>query len=281
MSLINELLAKFPSITKTDIDNGINYLQNYAHLNGSIDDQSIIDATKSFQEYFDLDQDGLLGPKTLRAMTSLRCGVKDILRLQTEEARWRKNNLTYFIESYDSDLPKSTFDEIIFKAFQAWCEVADLKIQPTNSSKCDILVGTGQGRSSDFDGPSGTLAWAELPNGTDRRLLLKFDLDETWSDNPSKRGILLLNVATHEGGHNLGLVHSKVNGSLMGPYYSAKISKPQLNDDIARIQEIYGKNKVEPIPVPTPTPPEEGWTTIKIKGKIDSIEIPNFRVVKL
>lgn len=285
MSLLNELLVKFPTLNKEDIEHGIDYLKRFAHLNGSIDDQSVIQATKSFQEFFDLDQDGLLNPKTLRAMTSLRCGVKDVLHLRTEEAKWRKNNLTYFIESYDKDLSKALFDELIFKAFQSWCDVADLKIQPTNSaSRCDILIGVGQGRGSDFDGPSGTLAWAELPNGSDRQLLLKFDLDETWIDNPTKRGILLQNVAAHEGGHNLGLVHSKAQGALLAPFYNANIAKPQSNDDIPRIQEMYGKPKTNPVPPPTvpePPKPESNVTIIKIVGKLDSIEIPGWRTSKL
>ena len=54
-------------------------------------------------------------------------------------------------------------------------------------------------------------------------------------------GIDFLQVAIHEIGHSLGLGHSKVNGSIMGPIYS----KDRLNklhaDDIKGMQYLYGE----------------------------------------
>ena len=55
-------------------------------------------------------------------------------------------------------------------------------------------------------------------------------------------GVDLFTVAAHEFGHNLGLSHSRVAGSLMAPVY--KGYKPDLTlhqDDIQGIQQLYGE----------------------------------------
>ena len=53
----------------------------------------------------------------------------------------------------------------------------------------------------------------------------------------------MLNVACHEFGHLLGLTHSKKPGALMAPYYNPFIATPQQDDDIVRVQKLYGPNQ--------------------------------------
>ena len=71
-----------------------------------------------------------------------------------------------------------------------------------------------------------------------------FDSAEPWSTHPSS-GIDLLEVATHEIGHGLGLGHqdSTIN-AIMNPFYGARFGGPGtgflLPDDIAGIQVQYG-----------------------------------------
>ena len=280
-SVLSELVQKYPNLSLDVLKMAEGYYRHYGYINGKqINTDDFFKATKEFQEFFGLAPDGELGPKTFRAMQGLRCGVKDVLRLNTEEAKWRKKELTYFIKSYDSDLPKVRFDEIVQQAFDQWCEVADLKItRSVSESRADIVIDTGSGRADDFDGPSGVLAWCELPNGSDQQLLCKIDLPKTWIDDPNRRGILLLNVLCHEFGHGLGLEHSRVQTALMAPYYAVGVAKPQQNDDITRIQSLYGSPRTTPNP--PPNPPSQNETTIILTGKIDKIQIPGYRVTRL
>ena len=70
-----------------------------------------------------------------------------------------------------------------------------------------------------------------------------FDAAEDWTLTPSEQGILFRAVCAHEIGHLLGLGHSQFKGALMYPYYSEHIETPQEQDDIPRIQRLYGKIK--------------------------------------
>jgi hypothetical protein len=282
-SVLTELVQKYPNLTLDVLKLAEGYYKKFGYLNGGqLSPDDFFHATKEFQEYFGLEADAEFGPKTFRAMHSLRCGVSDHLKINAQEAKWRKRELTYFVESYDSDLSKSRYDEIVQQAFDQWVEVADLKItRGRSAATCDILIGAGSGRQDDFDGASGVLAWCELPNGTDRQILCKVDLAETWIDSPTKRGILLLNVLCHEFGHGLGLEHSRIQSALMAPYYAVGVSKPQQNDDVTRIQTLYGPPQAAPTPPTAPTPsPTEMSIVISGKGP-DKLQVAGWRCSKL
>jgi hypothetical protein len=117
-----------------------------------------------------------------------------------------------------------------------------------------------------FDGRGGVLAHATMP--TDGKL--HFDESENWVLGPedadkiatyiNSESFLNMNfifrsrytdlypVAIHEIGHTLGLSHSKVEDSIMAPFYQETVDEsgnyimPRLkSDDIRAIQAIYGK----------------------------------------
>jgi len=179
-----------------------------------------------------------------------RCGCPDLVT-SGRPRKWAHNTLSYFIASRDEDLSQNTWDSIIAEAFDSWSRVANLKfVKIDKRNSANILVDIGSGQRHNFDGPKGTLAWAYLPSRHDYtgQLLMRFDTDEDWIGSPigqtvihEEQGTLLLNVAAHEIGHILGLGHSNIETALMAPYYAESVRSPQENDDIPRIQELYGK----------------------------------------
>jgi hypothetical protein len=225
--------------------------------NVSLDD--IQAAIKLFQQYFGIKADGMLNEQTLKAMQTPRCGCPDKLdksnvqhieflkvaeQIESKKDRWNKSGLTYYVSDYVTGKVNKNRQKAIFaEAFKSWDDVCGLNISEVkNADKADIIIATGKGVQHQFDGKGGTLAWAYMPKGDNSKLIMRFDLDETWVDAKTDRGILLYNVACHEFGHLLGLTHSKKSTALMAPYYNPFIGVPQLDDDIPRIQKLYGKN---------------------------------------
>jgi hypothetical protein len=228
-------------------------------------------AVKTFQRWFGLKADGVVGPMTLRAMEIPRCGCPDVIDeannvhkqymqmqavIEENMAKWNKKGLTYAVHSYVGGMSKTAQLKIFAGAWKAWDDVCGLNIQAIGDvDKADLVLSTGSGSRHSFDGRGGTLAWAYLPNGRDRQLLMRFDLAETWISNPRERGILLFNVACHEFGHMIGLTHSKKKGALMAPYYNPGVAVPQWDDDIPRAEARYGKDTAPQPPKP-PKPPK-------------------------
>jgi predicted Zn-dependent protease len=239
----------------------INYLSFFGyvglHLLKNLTLEDLQAAAKVFQKWFGLKQDGVVGPKTVRAMQEPRCGCPDILDDEKKEhaeylqmrelveekrAKWSKSALTYAIDGYVTGLSRQLQAEMIKKAFESWTNHIDLEIHRCSIRKvkeADIVIGNGRGKQHGFDGQGGTLAWAYLPR-KNKQLRMRFDLAETWVKHPFERGIHLQSVAAHEIGHLLGLKHSRHKGALMAPYYNPFVGKPQVKDDISRIQSLYG-----------------------------------------
>lgn len=260
----------------------LNYLDAFGYLKdalGQWQDISLGDvagAIGQFQAMFGLKKTRNLTVQTVRAMEAPRCGCPDIVRARhtcykkmrdltrASLPRWQKTAITYRIDSTVPGVSAADFQVNVQKAFNAWSVYSPIDVTPVSGGQTpDIVITTGRGAQSNFDGPGGTLAWAYLPTGTDQQLMMKFDLDETWITDPQQRGIVLLNVATHEFGHLLGLDHSKVQGALMAPYYNVAISTPQANDDVPRLQARYGVRNTPPV-VP-PTFPPVG-ATVQVTG---------------
>lgn len=262
----------------------VKFLQTYGYLKENFSKEEFLAAIKLFQSVYGMASHGELDEKTVNAFFYKRCQVPDFLPFRASAYKWNKNKLTYYIKNRDRDLSPEIWDEAIRKAFHNWTDVANMSFSQVSSSNADIIMEIGSGPRDEFDGPSGTLAWAQLPPGNNSQLLMKFDVAETWVTNPGNRGILLTNVACHEIGHLLGLEHSRVQSALMAPYYSESISTPQNRDDIPRIQNLYGKPvsnpnpNPTPNPIPSPTPAPSKTYKLEVTG---DLKIEGYRLVKL
>lgn len=243
------------SVTTED---AIAYLTHYGYIAGAIATAAInpvlavfsfASALMEMQSMAGLPATGQLDDATRELMGRPRCGVLDVMRM-VEFARWRKNRLTYQVQGYVQGLSQADQVDLIQQACQSWSAYADIQMSPITTGTPDIVIATGRGRAQGFDGGSGTLAWAHLPSGDERQLLMRFDMDESWTKDGA--GVRFLNVAAHEIGHLLGLDHSRVPSALEAPYYSPGVSKPQANDDIPRIVALYGAATGTPTPTPTP-----------------------------
>jgi hypothetical protein len=272
---------------------GLRYLERYGYLKRSLLDSikdislaDILSAIKTFASWFGLalPRGAGLTPQMLRLMAQPRCGCPDIPRsyhtdyLRTRDfakaslAAWRKRSLLYAQTAYVAGLSKPQQDALIDQAFASWTQHGQIDARRAMPGETpDIVLGTGQGGASNFDGAGGVLAWAYMPTGNDQQLQLRFDLAETWTSEQTQRGILLLNVAAHELGHSFGLDHSRVQAALMAPYYNAAIPSPQANDDIPRFTARYGV-RTSPT-TPTPPPPGTSRITIEVSGQVRDARI--------
>lgn len=198
-----------------------------------------------------LNQTGELDEPTIQLMNTPRCAVLDNVgltpakrrkRYVIEGSKWRNTNMTYGFSIYTQQMSQDQQTSIIAKALGLWSAVTPLRFTQTSASNNNIQIKFVKGAHGDccpFDGPLGVLAHAFFPGSGGAA---HFDNDETWTDGTS-RGTNLLQVATHELGHSLGLGHSNDPSAIMFAYYQGYTPNLQLkSDDIAGIQYLYGPN---------------------------------------
>jgi hypothetical protein len=282
MDLVETLMQK-QNLESESADFAVQYLSHFFHNpeEGEFTADKIDAYVRDFQSMTGMEVNGQLTPNVVKAMKFLpRCGCKDYtpISAQAGGARsWGLKEITYYVEKWVNGIPDSDQATLLQMAFDAWSTHADIRAKRvSSSSNANIIVSAGRGARDDFDGPSNTLAWAYLPPQPNYRgqLTMKFDLDETWIVRAADRGILYLNVATHEIGHLLGLDHSKISRALMAPYYAVSIVKPQPNDDVPRIVNLYGQ-ATQPPPPPSGGGTPTGKVTVTIVCDPKEIRINN------
>lgn len=187
------------------------------------------------------------------------CGCTDFSLLAAEDtvARWGRTSITWTITGLLPGYTRERLKTVYTKAWQQWMDVCGLTVHYTDGP-ADVNMGSGM-----IDGQNGTLAWSELPNGSDNPLNQKYDTAEQWDD------VMVLAVATHETGHAIGLSHLSA-GNLLAPYYSRSITAPQ-SGDIAEAVKRYGKSNPRPNPT-DPPPPPAGEVVLEIGGVTPRIE---------
>jgi hypothetical protein len=280
-----------------NIDKVLQYLAKYGYIDATKEPsiEELIHIIVSIHGLVGDNTTGVISKETLHIMSLPRCGCKDVLK-EIEGATglddWGKHQLNYFIGSYPQSVAKTDWFASLRQAFDYGEAVCNIKLTQVNSAQnADILIDAGQGPRDEFDGPSGVLAWCELPPSPNflGQIQSKFDADENWlSVGKQGNGIRIVNVACHEiVGHGLGLPHTNVPNSLMNPIYNVKIDRPQ-TWDIQQLVARYGKPLAQPTPTPIPPtnpppvnpPTPVGGLVIRIsKDGVPSID--GFRVSKI
>lgn len=292
--ILTELLKSHLSLgTIIDINENIiklikQYLIKYGYVNndGVLSPEEFHSILVLVKEFMGIEENGI-GPKTLKMMQCPRCSFPDVLPLNMSQGKWNKSKLTFTITGWvGGNISKDEQIAITKQAFQSISDVCNMSATYITAGQADITI-----KKAKQDGSSGTLAYAYLANGSDEPLDLVLDTDELWDNFGSiKQGsIYLLNVLTHELCHNLGLGHSKSNIALMAPFYRANIATPQKNDDIPRLQNLYGPPKNNPSPPnpphnpnPNPNPsPVPGKTSLVIDWDKRTLSADGFRISKI
>lgn len=195
------------------------------------------------------------------------CGTPTRLAATNRPCRWDKTNwdgakwvgtpaplqLTWALDGLSEQ-----FVESIEWAWDEWMKVCAIEVAQVTNPRDAMIRYTGKR----IDGRSGTLAWAQLPCGSDRQLETRMDLADAWfldpESAPSGGRIHAGAVACHEAGHLLGLEHEQdpQTQSLLDPMYVPHIRTPQ-QWDIAQVVLRYGPRLTTPNPKPDPPLPQD------------------------
>lgn len=190
--------------------------------------------------------------------------------------KWPGGDVTWAVESHPSRLSFEDARDAYALAWGWWARVCGLRPRyTTNPRTANVLMGAGR-----IDGPSGTLAWSELPCGGAAQLRQRYDDAERWvvSETPAAGEIDLARVACHEVGHAVGIGHIGP-GNLLAPTYSSRVRKPQAGD-IEEAVRRYGPPREAPPEAPPPAAAEI-TVTVRFENGRPVVSIPGYRVTPL
>lgn len=203
----------------------------------------------------------------------LFCGVTE--KASGRLCKWPSADITYSITGFIPQLSQDEYRAAVRRAFDSWEEVCGLRADEVQGTAGNLILQVGRGRRNNFDGPSGVLAWCEIPCGNVRQCQLRMDLDEQWTDKVSDAGIFVDAVLAHEIGHGIGIYHIENGKALMNPTYSRGVAKP-LPLDVSQGTKRYGEARPrQPEPKPEPKPgeptPQPGRKSVQlfIDGRLE------------
>lgn len=153
------------------------------------------------------------------------------------------------ISALSSFMPIGFVDEIE-SAFNLWSSVANItfKMEADGGQNAGAPSGTDIRIGGHlFDGLSGTLAHAFIPDGSNIGGDIHFDAQDNWGIGSLTD---IFSVAVHEIGHAIGIEHSLNPLAVMYSQYDGVIAGLHA-DDIQTVQSIYGASLQVNVPEPS------------------------------
>lgn len=209
-----------------------------------------------YQGFNGLKADGVVGPKTIRRMTVVRCGNPDVIpqddgpeEFAVHGSQWSTTDLRYRFDSLSEDLSAQDVRTAMSEAMAQWSLVSPLRFTEVDAeAEAEIQIGWhradhGDGSPFDEGGAEDRNVLAHCffppPGGGPSAGDCHFDEFEKWTVDTPPTGFDLATVALHELGHGLGLRHSAVPSTVMFASYDGA-RRELTQDDIDGIRAIYG-----------------------------------------
>jgi hypothetical protein len=211
-------------------------------------DRSTRDAVRRYQEFFKVDQSGVLDADTLAKMRKPRCGNPDVRSLDVAPVSnpWGKSLLTFYVDTLPDPTANpelNTRDKChaaLQSAFSIWGQEARITLQfspAVSAGASDIKIDwaiPGCGGNACTDCP---------PDGSQLGML--YSTNDAWAVTPpaDPEPIDIIAFACHEVGHALGLCrHSSNAYAIMYP--TIPNNRRHLlavgeDNDVDRIRAIY------------------------------------------
>ncbi|KAK4879082.1 hypothetical protein RN001_007228 [Aquatica leii] len=192
---------------------------------------------KEYQYFSNIEPTGEINKETIEMLMKPRCGHPDKLKDDQRKKRYlfasngpsAKSLLTYRTQEYIKGISRKDVDEIFSQALYLWSKHSGLRFSRSRAQS-DLEI-----RFEPIDGEGKIYGVALKP--TYRSII--FDSKERWTKE-GNNGINLLQIATHEFGHALGLGHSDRRNSVMYPFYTEYKKNFDLDvDDINGIKALY------------------------------------------
>lgn len=147
--------------------------------------------------------------------------------------KWNKTTLNYYIINTTSDISSQDCINAIATSFAAWSDISEFTFtKVNNSSNADIVI------QWDYSFSDNSILGETIPlenNGVLYLVGIHFNDYLTWAVDGSVCDVV--EVASHEIGHALGLNHSGYSNALMFPSYH--YSRSLTADDICGLWSIY------------------------------------------
>lgn len=213
----------------------------------------------AFQRWNGVPETSTIDEATRDILARRRCAVPDIIPegAAGKSAKWLFKDVTSAHRVSLPTIGREQVNEAWRLSVRRWTEVCGISFTVTEDwGAANVYANSGR-----IDGAGGVLAWSYLPSdsGRDERIEQLFDDRENWNFE------FLLEVATHELGHSIGIGHINRSGNIMHPY---AVGNKQLGpQDIEEAVARYGPRE-EPVP-PQPPPQPPGGGSAILNGSVD------------